>query len=258
ATAGPVDVVETSASLFRVARLKPLLGRTLVDADELPGAPPVAVIGYDVWQARFAGAADVVGREIRLGAAVHTVVGVMPEGFSFPRHEGRWVPLRLDPLPYGRREGPAVRVFGRLVPGASLEEAQAELTALGARAAAAYPDTHEHLRPRVLPYAKSIFRLGAGESAAFMSANVVAILLLVLVCGNVALLMFARAATRESEMVVRNALGASRGRLIGQLFAEALVLGGVAAAVGLAAAAFTTRLWLAVLGAARGGLRSEG
>ena len=175
-----------------------------------------------------------------------TVVGVMPEGFRFPVSHDAWIPFRLNLSEFKGRQGPEIHVFGRLASGVGLDKAQAELTTIGLRLAAEFPDTHAYLRPEVLPYAQSITDIRGLEAAALLSINVFLIMLLVLVCGNVALLMFARAATRESEIVVRTALGAGRGRIIGQLFAEALVLAGVAAPVGLAAAGFLLRWWLTV------------
>ena len=254
--AEPIEVAEMSASAFRVTRVAPLLGRTLVDADERPGATPVVVIGHDVWQRRFGGAADVVGRAVRLGSTQRTVVGVMPAGYAFPVAQSVWVPLRLDDLEHPRGEGPDLGVFGRLAPGVTLEQARAELTALGRRAAADFPRTNEHLRPQVMPYAQSILDLSGTEALLVRSTNIFLVMFLVLVCGNVALLMFARAATRESEIVVRSALGASRGRIVTQLFAEALVLGGVATAVGLAAAGFGLRWGMRVVESElQGGMR---
>jgi predicted permease len=170
----------------------------------------------------------------------------MPPGYEFPISQNFWTPLRLDPLDYARRTGPSLQMFGRLASGASLDEAQAELTAIGQRTAADFPNTHRHLRPQVMPFAKSNFDLSALEIAGLSLVNAPVIMLLVLICGNVALLMFARAATRESEMVVRTALGATRGRIVMQLFAEALVLGGIAAVIGLAAAGFGIR-WVMAL-----------
>lgn len=237
----PISIAEISASGFRVARVRPLMGRVLTEADEQAAADAVVVIGHDVWQRRFGGDPAIIGRTVRLGNDVSTVVGVMPEGFAFPVAHELWVPLRLNPLEHEPREGPAIRVFGRLASGASMEESQTELTTLGARAAAAFPATHEHLRPQVLPYARSIINLSGLESLALVSSNALLIMLLVLICSNVALLMFARAASRESEITVRSALGASRGRIIMQLFAEALVLGVVAAVIGLGAAGYGLR-----------------
>ncbi len=231
----PVRVAEISASAFLVAGVSPLLGRPLVEADEPAGAAPVIVIGYDVWRRRFGGASDVVGRRVRLGVLETTVVGVMPAGFAFPVSQNVWTPLKPSALAWGPRQGPWINVFGRLAPGVSREEAQAEFTALGLRAAAEFPATHEHLQPQVIPYAQTILSLARREFLALGSINIFALMLLILICSNVALLLFARAAARESEIVVRNALGASRGRIITQLFAEALVLGTVAAVAGIAA-----------------------
>ena len=126
-----VAVAEISAAGFRVARVPPLIGRGIVDADLAPGAAPVIVIGHDVWQRRFAGARDVIGRELRLGETVHTVVGVMPDGFQFPFNFRYWVPLRPGADEMLRNTGPEGVVFGRLAPDATLARAHAEVSALG-------------------------------------------------------------------------------------------------------------------------------
>lgn len=234
----PVALAEISASAFRITRVPALLGRTLLEADERPGAPPVVLIGHNVWQSRFAGDSAVIGRTVRLGATFTTIVGVMPTGFGFPVAHDMWVPFRLDPGQFLPREGPGISIFGRLAPGATLATASAELSTLGQRAATDSRETHEHLRARLFPYAKSFLNIEGWASLGVMSSNLLLVLLLVLICANVALLMFARAATRETELTVRTALGASRGRIVTQLFVEALVLGGLAALVGLAAASF--------------------
>jgi predicted permease len=242
--ARPVEVAEITASGFRIAEGAPLLGRVLAVADEKAGAPPVAVLGYDVWRTRFGGDPNVLGRSVQLGSEHVTVVGVMREGFAFPVSHELWMPLRTDVADQPAGSGPDITIFGMLAPGVTLDTAQAELTTLGRRAAIERPATHEHLQPRVTPYAK-LFLSGpsAEELGIVFSIYVFAVMLLVLVCGNVALLMFARAATRESELVMRSALGASRSRIVVQMFTEALVLGGVAAVVGLVAADVALRNW---------------
>ncbi|HEX2204252.1 MAG TPA: ABC transporter permease, partial [Longimicrobium sp.] len=234
----PVSVAEMTASGFRVARVPPLLGRALVDADEAPGAPPVVVLGHRAWRTRFGGDPAVVGRTLRLGRERSTIVGVMPEGFAFPVSHALWVPFRAAAGGIARGEGPAVQLFGRLAPGASLDEARAELATVGRRAAADFPETHRHLRPEVLPYAESILpvRFDGSLRAGLWSIVVFFAVFVGLACANVATLVFARTAAREGEIVVRTALGASRGRIVAQLFAEALVLAGVAIVVGLAGA----------------------
>jgi putative ABC transport system permease protein len=166
----------------------------------------------------------------------------MPDGFAFPRTQELWAPLRLDVSGYDRREGMSIHIIGRLAPGVTLDQARTELTNLGRIAAGDFPRTHEHLRPQLFTFAESVRAFdGSEEATMLLSGNVFVVMLLVLVCANVGLLMFARAATRESEIVMRSALGASRKRIVMQLFAEALVLGAVAAVVGLTAAAWGLR-----------------
>lgn len=218
-------------SLLRIARVQPLLGRSLTDADDEPGAAPVVVIGYSPWQRLFDGDRSVIGETVRLGGEHATIVGVMPEGFGFPINQEVWTPLRERAVNYARREGPPIRMMGRLAPGASLKQAQAELTTLGERSAAAFPATHENLRPEVRRFAR-----GGNEAAVAAVLNIPFLLFLIVVSANLAVLLFARTATRASELAMRNALGASRRRLVLQLIAEALVLTSVAAVLGLAIA----------------------
>ncbi|NIR43190.1 MAG: FtsX-like permease family protein [Gemmatimonadetes bacterium] len=232
-----VRVAEMTASGFRVALTPPLLGRPLLDEDEREDSPPVVVIAYEEWQRRFAAYPDIIGRQVRLGSELHTVVGVMPEGFRFPINHRYWVPLKLDPDDYQRGGGPALFMFGRLADGVTLDDAQAELTTLGLRTAARYPETHAQLRPRALRYTRPFFDVDSPAIAwAFRAAQLAISVLLVVVAVNVSILVYARTATRAGEIAVRTALGASRRRIVVQLFAEALVLSGMAAAIGLTVA----------------------
>lgn len=233
----PVRIAEMTASGFRIARVAPLVGRYFNEEDERVGAPPVVVIGYSVWQSRFAGQPDVVGRTLQLGATTHTVIGVMPEGFAFPINNRVWTPLRLDPSRFERGKAPAIEVFGRLTPNATLEDARTQLTTIGRRLAAAYPKTHQRIRPRVLPYARA-FMESPELAWVFHLAQVLITMILVVIGTNVAILVYARTATRMGEIAVRTALGASRRRIVAQLFVEALVLSAAAAAVGVVGARF--------------------
>ena len=241
--ARPVNVAEMSVSGFRVADGEPLMGRVLVEADEHPAAPAVAVIGYDVWRTRFGSDPNVLGRDVQLGKEHATVVGVMREGFEFPVSHDVWLPLKTAVLEQKPRSGPAITVFALLAPNETMQTAQAELTTVGRRAATELPATHQHLEPRVRPYAMMVAPDGPGDGAIMYSIYFFMAVLLILICGNVGLLIFARAATREADLVVRTALGASRGRIVAQMFAEALVLGSVAAIVGVSAADFALRTW---------------
>jgi putative ABC transport system permease protein len=237
--AEPVTIAEMTASGFTLARVPALVGRPLVESDERADAPAVVVLGHEMWRTRFASDASVVGRDIRLGDTVHTVVGVMPERFTFPVTHRLWVPLRADPSEYERREGPAIRVFARLAHGATREQAHAELAAIGQRAAAAFPTTHEQLRPRLVPYTSIYGVISSGGMDGWQLQwqlhlmQFFVSLILVLVGANVAILVYARTATRLGELTVRTALGATRRRIVAQLFLEALVLAALAAAVGL-------------------------
>ncbi len=235
---GGVEVgrgVEMSAAGFRLARVKPLMGRYLVDDDERPGAPPVVVIGYDAWRANFAADSTIVGKTVLFGNDRYTIVGVMPKGFAFPVHYNLWLPLRINELDYGWREGPGLSSFARLAPGTTLAQARAEIETLESRIAHTHPDTHATLRPRVMPFSQSWFRLDNGDAVNVMrAARLILGLLLVVICVNVAILVYARTATRQSEMAVRSALGASRARIVTQLFGEALVLAGLGSVVALA------------------------
>lgn len=228
-----VTVAEISAAAFELTRVPPLFGRPLLESDERPGAPPVVVLGYDVWRRQFDGAPDAIGRTVQLGQVATTVVGVMPQGYAFPVNHRLWIPLQLRGA-YAPLEGAPIRVFGRTAAGATQAQLNVEVAALTERVAAASPKTHRHLRPRVLAY--------GGESSGDRTLLEVVIthlpilLVLTVACANVGTLIYARTATREAEIAMRYALGASRSRIVTQLFVEALVLTSVAAVVGLVAA----------------------
>jgi hypothetical protein len=187
AAPAPIQMTELTAGAFRTARVPPLLGRGLLDSDETPGAPSVVVLGYDVWQRSLGGRQDVVGSVVKLGNAPATVIGVMPEGFAYPVNHDAWTPLSLR-ASYGALEGGAIGVIGRLVPGITQEQANAELRVLGERAAAALPATHAHLRPGVR-------RLGEARDvpdlAQFAMTNLPALLVLSIACISVGTLVYA-------------------------------------------------------------------
>ena len=240
----PVPVAEMSVSGFKVSGGVPLMGRVLVETDEQPAAPAVAVIGYEVWRTRFGSDPNIVGRIVKFGNEDVTVVGVMREGYEFPVAHDVWMPLKTALLDQMPRSGPVVVAFGWLAPGESMKSAQAELTTVGRQVAAQSPATHQRLEPFIRPFA--MMTSPAGDPAGGLilySVYVFTAALLILICGNVGLLLFARAASREADLVVRTALGASRGRIVAQMFAEALVLGGLAAIVGVIAADVALRYW---------------
>jgi len=238
-----VRVAEITASGFRLARVVPLLGRWIGEGDEQPGAASVVVLGYDVWQSRFASNRAVIGQTVRLGESIHTVIGVMPEGFAFPVNHRYWIPLRSDHAG-SLKAAPEGAVFARLAPGVSLDRAQAELTTIGLLPQAttpsgrspAQPTTGDARRPRVVPYTFAFTDDVERGELAWQQRIILLLISLLLVppCLNIAILVYARTVTRQEEFAARFALGATRSRIVVQLCVEALVLSSAAGAVALA------------------------
>jgi predicted permease len=225
----PVPVAEMTPSGFALTRVPPLRGRALVDVDAVAGAPDVVVIGYELWQNQLGGDTDIVGKTIQLGGTRATVVGVMPKEFGFPRFQQAWLPLRETARASG--DGPPVLVFGRLARGATFESARTELETVNARMARDDPVYRKHLRPRLVPFANTV--LPVATATVMLAMFVGVFLVLAAASANVATLMFARTALRESEIVLRTTLGATRRRIIAQLLVESLVLSGAATVAGL-------------------------
>jgi putative ABC transport system permease protein len=247
--AGSISVAEMTASAFRLARVQPLLGRPLLDEDERGGAN-VVVIGFRVWREGFSSDPAVLGRRLRLDDVDYTVVGVMPEKFAVPVSQRIWIPLRTNPLDYPGDQIPDVFVFARLAPGFTQESAQAEVAALGLLPQNRAAQANESLRPRVVPYVAGLFSLDASRRWIGSVVVLIAALLLLPPCANIGILVYARAVTRREEFATRYALGASRGRIVTQMFVEVLLLAAAAGTVGLIFAsqfAFAERLSEAVL-----------
>jgi predicted permease len=234
-----VLAAEMTASAFELARVQPLLGRPLLEDDEREGAEPVAVIGYRLWQEGFSSDPAVLGQRVQIGDTPHVVVGVMPEGFRFPINQRLWTALRRGPAD----GGPDALVFARLARGATLERAQAEVATLGLLPRDASAGTTPQFEPRVVPYAAGIFPTAKSSEWIAGVIFLVAGILLIPPCANIAILVYARTVTRQGEFAARTALGASRGRIVMQLFVEVLVLAAGAGVAGfLLARQFSARL----------------
>jgi predicted permease len=208
----------------------PVIGRTLIPADGETGAEPVVVIRDSLWQRRFAGDPAVLGRSIVIGGQPRTIVGVLPDSFQFPNSGELWMPV--DEATLG---GSARGVFAVLRPGATYATASAELDQI--LRSVPRPAAPEDERILVRSFA------GEGDEAGVAASALVFVLVMVLmvVASNVATLIFARTWSRAPELAVRTALGAPRTRVVGQLFVEVLLLGSIAALLGLAAASSALR-----------------
>ena len=249
----PIEVAEITASAFDVAQTPPLVGRYLLRSDEQAAAAPVVVIGHDAWRLRFNADPHIVGRTIQLGGTHHTVVGVMPDGFRFPFDHQFWIPLRLEPLKYRPWEGPDLEMLARLKPGATTAQAEAELASAGGAIAGAHPDGRDSVRPIVLPFTREHLEVdGPAVVWLLRAAQLLVGALAFVVAINLAILLYARTVTRLGEIAVRTALGASRGRILSQLFIEALTLTAVGAVAGLACSGVGLQ-WIEWIARANGG-----
>jgi putative ABC transport system permease protein len=246
----PFRVAEMSANAFTIAGAAPILGRHLLADDERRDAPPVVVIGYTVWQRTFFSDSAIVGTSIKLGDAEHTIVGVMPRGFAFPINNSIWTPLRLSVADYEPGRAPAIDVFARMTVGTTIENVHAQVEAIEKRLAAANPRARENIASRAALYAHSFVEIPINHPTVQLlinSARVLMSLILVIVGANVAILVYARTASRTGEIAVRTALGASRVRIVGQFFAEALVLSCAASAVAVAGSVMVLRYLVALV-----------
>ncbi|MBC8089698.1 MAG: ABC transporter permease [Phycisphaerae bacterium] len=235
--AEPVASTQVTGSAFEILGVVPQLGRTLNATDASRGAPDVAVIGHRLWVSRFNSDARIIGRNIRIGGTLTTVVGVMPDAFRFPSNEQLWIPLR-DEFAGSLESGISVQILGRLADDVSPERAQAELQNIRMPLAGdAAGITRQHrVRAEVVPFGLLSMGLPRGGLAALPEFRLVQVLMFALVlvaCGNVAMLVFARTATRFREIAIRTALGASRSRIVSQIFAETFILSALSAALGV-------------------------
>ena len=234
--AAEVRGAEVTASIFPLLRVPPLMGRVLIEADEAHGAPDVVVISEDLWASRFARDPDIVGKVVTIGRRPHEIVGVTPAGFYFPMRDHLWLPLRARADDYAVGTGPDIIVVGRLADGATRSQAAAEIRTVGARLASEWPETHAFLRPEIVSFpilALNEPAAGPASQWELVLLQLFCFALLAIVCGNIGTLILARTATRLNEISVRTALGASRARILGQLFIESLVLAVGATMVGL-------------------------
>ena len=224
-----------TTGVFSMLHIHPVLGRDFLPSDALPGAAPVLMIGYAVWQNRYAGAPSVIGRQVRINEKSATIVGVMPRGFMFPTTVDLWMPLAPTPNDL-KRDNRQLQVFGLLQPGIRIAAAQAELTGIAHRLAAQYSATDKDATALVMSFHERYNGGNIKMVFLLMLASVGFVLLIA--CANVANMMLSRAVARQREMSIRAALGASRWRVIRQLLIESVLLSVLGGIFGLALAVF--------------------
>jgi putative ABC transport system permease protein len=231
-----------TGNYFQALRVQPSLGRGFTLENERPGQDEVAVLSYALWQSRFAGDASIVNKSIVLDGKSFQVIGVMPKNFTFPHNADLWVPMNFDSDPEMKwRKAHFLRPIGRLKPGLKLSDAQADTDAISLSLEKLYPDSNTGWSLRLVSLREQL--VGNTRGTLFILFGAVGFVLLI-ACANVANLMLVRAATRQKEIALRAALGASRIRLIRQLLTESVLLAVIGGALGVLIAMFGVDLLL--------------
>jgi putative ABC transport system permease protein len=242
AEAERVEMCNCSGNVFATTRVTLVMGRPFRPEDDRFGTPGAVVISFDLWQRLFGGAADIVGRPIRIDNTSYEVIGVAPRGFVFPnRFVQIWSPLltTVPPQMQMRHDLHNLSVVGRLRADASFEQAQSEINAISARYKAAHPQEATGAGATVVPLHAELIA-DARKPLTVLFAAVVCVLFIA--CLNIANLMLTRAATRTREFGIRRALGATRRQVVQQLITESVLLALAGAAGGVVLAAWLAKL----------------
>jgi predicted permease len=233
-----LEGAQVTPNLFPLLGVRPILGRTFLETEGREGNERVIILGHGLWQRRFAGDSAIVGRTITVNLRPYTVVGVMPRDFAFPERGHAWIPFVPDRNEAHGNRGYAGAI-GRLRPGVSIETAQRDLDVIMERLERAYPQENEGWRAQVISMRDDL----VGDLRRPLEVFSVAVLLvLIITCANVANLTLTRGATRQRELAVRTALGASRRRIVRQLVTESLLLSLIGGVLGALLSVYGVRL----------------
>lgn len=237
-------MAHVTPGMFEMLSMPPMLGRGFTESDGQAGAEPVLLLGHGVWQSRYGGSPEVVGRPVRVNGEPATIIGVMPEGFRFPQNQDMWMALAPRPE-FESFNYRAFLLVGMLKRGVSRQEAAADLAVIAGRIAAEHPDTNQGVGTLIQTFHE---RYNAGEirRVVLLMQGAVAFVLLI-ACANVANMLLSRALARRREMSIRAAMGASRWQVIRQLLTESVLLSAFGGVVGLVLATLGTRVFAAAV-----------
>ena len=225
-----IEAATVTANMFPLLGIRPVLGRHFREEEDRPGAPRVAMLGYDLWKSRYALDSSVIGRTVRLNGQPTEIVGIMPARFGWFDEEDLFLPAALDRATEPRAAH-HLEAVGRLKKGVSMDRANASLAAVAARVAEEAPADHAGHGFGAIPIRE---HLVPGEVKLVVSVMMGAVMFVLLIaCANVANLLLARATARQKEIAIRTALGAKRGRIIRQLLTESVLIGAIGGGLGV-------------------------
>jgi putative ABC transport system permease protein len=231
-----------SSSFFSVLGVQPAIGRAFLAEEDQAKKENVAILSEGLWKRRFGADPKIIGTQVVINSLPRTVVGVMPAGFDFPEGTQVWWSMPIDPQGEAR-DNRSFSVIGRLKPGAPLQQAQSQVSTINAQLATAFPVTNTGWDANLSQLQERLVRSVRPSLLVLLGA--VALVLLI-ACANVANLLLARAASREKEVAIRTALGASRTRIIRQMLTESLLLSIIGGGLGLFLSVWLTDLLISL------------